>query len=303
MRFYSKTLFSHLGDRVKKWVTINEPMVFATNGYIIGEMPPGKRNDLRGMFHTTHYLLLCHSEMVRAFRETVKDGKIGIAEAQIWIKPLRPDKDRDVRVAEFMDHVVNRSFIDPIMRGVYPALVAEKLERYLPSDFSKDLDRMKEPFDFVGINYYMSKTYKYSFFMPLTKAREVSTPGARRSAMWEIYPGGLYQLLLRLKNEYGNPPCYITENGYPLPEDNGPVTEDNERIEYLREHIDTAAGALNDGVNLKGYYHWSLMDNFEWAHGYHMRFGLLRTDFTTLERTWKQSAHWYKKVIENNGTV
>jgi beta-glucosidase len=157
---------------------------------------------------------------------------------------------------------------------------------------------MREPGDFVGINYYMRQSYKYSPFIPLTRAKMTELPGAERSEMWEVYPEGLYNLLIRLRDEYGNPECYITENGYPLPEKDGvPIIDDAPRISYLARHIRQAGRALEDGVNLKGFYVWSLMDNFEWAFGYRMRFGLIRTDFETLERTWKRSAYWYKALV------
>lgn len=302
IRFYSEALFEHLGDRVKKWVTINEPMVFAVSGYITGEMPPGKKNDIRGFLHTSHMLLLSHAEIVQRFRDLVPDGKIGIAEAQVWMKPFRKDHRRDKQAARFMDQVINRSFIDPIVHGTYPADVTAKFSRFFPEGFEQDLPSMHGSFDFIGLNYYTSRSYKYSLFTIFSHAKEKYTPGYGRSAMWEIFPQGLYFLLKRLQQEYGNPECYITENGYPLPEGEEPILEDGERIEYLRDHINMAHRAVSQGVNLKGYYHWSLMDNFEWAHGYYMRFGLIRIDFSTLERQWKKSAHWYRDVIQRGGT-
>lgn len=301
MREYSEVLFRALGDRVKKWVTINEPMVFAMYGYITGEMPPGKKNDVKGMMRTTHHLLLSHAAMVKACREHVQEGKIGIAEAQVHIQPLRKDNPKDRAAADRMDQLINRLYIDPVFRGFYPPFVLEKLEKHLPDGYGDDLKEIKEPGDFVGINYYMTRSYKHTLFAPVVHAREKPTPGLKRSAMWEIFPDGLYLLLKRLKDEYGNPDCYITENGYPLVEQNGPLLEDDERIDYLSRHLEAASRAIKEGVNLKGYYQWSFMDNFEWALGYSMRFGLIRTDFETLERTWKKSAHWYKRVIENNG--
>ena len=163
--------------------------------------------------------------------------------------------------------------------------------RFLPGGFENDLAEMQTAFDFVGINYYESRSYRYSLFSPFTRAREVPTPGAKRSALWEIYPEGLYRLLVRLKDEYGNPECFVTENGYPLLEGaDRERLEDEERISYLKDHILIALKARKEGVNLKGYFAWSLLDNFEWEHGYDMRFGLIRVDFETLKRAWRRSA-------------
>jgi beta-glucosidase len=157
---------------------------------------------------------------------------------------------------------------------------------------------MTEKGDFIGINYYMRQTYKHAWYVPLMRARLKKVEGAEESAMWEVYPKGLYNLLIRLRDEYGNPECHITENGYPLIEEDGkPILEDMQRISYLERHFREAARAIEEGVNLHGYYVWTLMDNFEWAFGNRMRFGLVRTDFETLERSWKKSAYWYRELI------
>ncbi len=297
---YGMTLFKGLGDRVKHWITINEPMVFAFLGYYFGSHAPGKKMKIKDTFSVTHHLLLGHSFLVRRFRETVKDGKIGISEAQIWAKPLEPDRPKDIEAADTMDQIINRLYIDPILLGKYPEKVVRLFGRFLPADFEADLKDMQEPMDFVGINYYTSRSYRYSFITPFTHAKEVPTPGAEKSAMWEIFPDGLYYLLIRLKEEYGNPDCYITENGCPLPEEPGrDPHKDEERICYLTDHIRAALKARELGVKLKGYFVWSLLDNFEWQHGYGMRFGLIRVDFETLKRTWRQSARWYRDLIRS----
>ncbi len=299
--FYAETIFDAFKGYVKKWITINEPMVYTINGYVMGNMAPGYKRDLKGMFHATHHLLLSHAAAAKRLKEIDSKGEAGIAEAQLWIKPFREESERDRKAADMMDDLVNRMYVDPVTRGGYPESIVEKAGRFFPKGFLEDLDEIKGTSDFVGINYYMSKSFKYSLFTPLIHAREVPTPGARRSAMWEIYPEGLYRLLLRIKQDYGNLPCYVTENGYPLKESEmvDPL-DDEERIGYLREHIQMVHKALSAGVDVRGYFLWSLMDNFEWDLGYEMRFGIIRVDFKTLKREWKKSAHWYREVIRKN---
>lgn len=296
---YGSILFRALGDRVKSWITINEPMVYSIMGYIKGEHAPGRKNDLKGMFSAAHYLLLSHSQLVKNFRSAVAKGRIGIAQAQIWTMPHNPERAKDRQAAETMDELINRLYIDPLILGKYPKIVTGKFSRFLPTGWEEDLPNMQEPFDFIGINYYTSHRYRYSPFTPFTHARQTPIAGVKSSAMWEIYPEGLYKLLMRLKNEYGNPDCLITENGYPLLEVPGAdPLQDKERISYLYEHISAAGRAIKDGVNLKGYFIWSLLDNFEWQHGYDMRFGLIKVDFNTLKREWRQSAHWFSDLIK-----
>ncbi len=191
--------------------------------------------------------------------------------------------------------------MDALYFGRYPEKIVKRMGRYLPGGFEKDLPSMKRPGDFIGINYYTRNVYRHSFLQPFTQAREVRNPASPSSAMWEIYPQGIYRALLRLRDLYGNPPCYITENGYPLPDAPGrdPLS-DAERIAYTSDHLALVGKAIADGADCRGYFHWSLMDNWEWAHGFSMRFGLVRTDFETQERTWKKSAFWYRDLIRRN---
>lgn len=297
--FYAETVFKAFGDRVKHWVTINEPMVFSIFGYATGEMPPGKKNALTGMCRTAHHLLMAHNKTVPLCHSLVSEGKIGLAQALIWMKPLDGESEKDKRAAIFMDALVNRLYCDSVYKGAYPAEIVKKFSRFFPRGYEKEMADASAPGDFMGINYYMSQSYAHAPFVPFTHAKEKPTPGAQRSDMWEIYPEGLYQILKRVKNEYGNLPCYITENGYPIIEKNGPVIEDDDRIGYLKDHMRAAKRAMEEGVNLKGYYIWSLTDNFEWARGYGMRFGLVRVDFNTLERKFKKSALWYRDFIKD----
>jgi len=298
---YGACLMTRLGDRVRNWITVNEPSIYSSLGYILGHFPPGRRNDLKGMFRSAHHLLLAHARLCEALRSTGQGGRAGIALAQIWISPKNPVKPRDRAAAEFMDQALNRFFIDPFFLGSYPARVLSKVAGFLPRGFEKDLPGMKAPQDFIGINYYQRGVYRWALLQPYTHAREYLDPAAPRSAMWEIYPPGIYRFLLRLRDEYGNPPSYITENGYPLPETDGrDPLNDPERVAYLRDHIALVGKAIERGADCRGYFHWTLMDNFEWAFGNTMRFGLLRTDFATQERQGRRSADWYQELASRN---
>jgi len=298
---YGACLFRNLGDRVKTWISVNEPSIFASLGYILGYFPPGRKNDLSGMFHCAHHLLLSHARLRDAVKALVPGGRIGMALAQIWISPKDPRRERDRAAALFMDQALNRFFMDPFFLGAYPGSVLSRVGRHMPRGFERDLPGMKGSLDFAGINYYQRSVYRWSLLQPYTHAREYVDPRAPRSAMWEIYPEGIYLSLLRLRDEYGNPPCYITENGFPLPgaEGRDPL-DDPERIAYLRDHIALVGKAVAEGVDCRGYFHWTLMDNFEWAFGQLMRFGLLHTDFATQARTFRKSAFWFQELARRN---
>jgi beta-glucosidase len=297
---YGSCLFRNLGDRVKNWISINEPSIFSSLGYILGYFPPGRRNDLTGMFRTAHHLLLGHAKLHAAMKQAIPDGRIGMALAQIWISPRDEHNEKDREAADFMDLSLNRFFMDPFFLGSYPAKVLSKIARRLPRGFENDLPAMKGSMDFAGINYYQRAVYRWAAFQPYTHAREYIDPRAPRSAMWEIYPPGIYRFLTRVRDEYGNLPCYVTENGFPLPSADGrELLDDPERVAYLRDHIALVGKAIQDGVDCRGYFHWTLMDNFEWAYGHQMRFGLLHTDFTTQARSFRTSAFWYRELAQN----
>ena len=296
--FYGRSVFKALGDRVRSWITVNEPVSHALYGYVFGYHAPGRRLQLRSAFAASHYQLLGHARLVKSFRQTGRQGRIGIANHQLWVTPLRQGHPGDARAAGLVDAVANRLYMEPLFLGRYPEQAVGVFGRFLPPGWEKDLDGMREPGDFLGINYYNRASYRSSPLLPLLHGREVHTPGTRRSAMWDADPEGLRVLLARAREEYGNPPVYVTENGYPLPERAGAdPLEDTERIDYLDRHIQTVLQARAAGSDIRGYFLWSLLDNFEWNLGNTMRFGLIRVDFQTQARTWRKSAHWYRDLI------
>jgi beta-glucosidase len=298
LEFYAGAVFAALGDRVKNWITINEPVSYALMGYLFGEYPPGLRWHPRPAFAVSHHLLLAHARLVRTLRQSVRQGKIGIANHQLYVTPLRPGHPGDVRAARLVDAAANRLYMEPLFLGRYPEEAVQRFGRFLPRGWEKDLQAMREPGDFLGINYYNRASYRAATLLPLLHGREVPTPGTQRSAMWDVDPEGLRVLLARVREEYGNPPVYITENGYPLPESPGAdPLEDGERIEYLEAHIGEALRAAREGSDLRGFFVWTLLDNFEWQYGNAMRFGLIRVDFASGQRSWRRSASWYRDLI------
>ena len=298
---YGTAVFKRLGDRIKDWITLNEPSLFAFFGYGLGIWPPGKKNALGSAYRVSHHELLGHARLVEAFHSLVPGGKIGLAHHFVWVCPADRERSRDVEAADFMDDGANRFYMDALYFGRYPEKIVRRMGRFLPRGFEKDFPSMKKPGDFIGINYYTRNIYRHSFLQPFTQAKEIRDPASPYSTMWEIYPQGIYKALLRLRDVYGNPPCYITENGYPLPD--APGTDpllDTERIAYTSDHLALVGKAIQEGADCRGYFHWSLMDNWEWAHGFSMRFGLVRTDFDTQARTWKASAGWYRDLVGRN---
>jgi len=294
-------LFRTLGDRVTRWITVNEPTIHAVSGYFLGEFPPGKKFALRGLFHCLHHLLVAHSRLCDSWASVRGQGSIGLAHHAVWMTPADPGSERDAAAAGFMDAVANRTVLDALFRGSYPKEALARVRRFFPRRFERDLPDLKKPGTYLGINYYTRIRYRWSGFVPFSHASEVRPPGSPRSAMWEICAQGMGASLRRLKDQYGNPPCVITENGFPLPDSPGrDPLDDPERIAYLSDHVAEVARAVAEGVDCRGYFHWSLMDNFEWNKGLAMRFGLLRTDFATQQRSWKKSAYWYRQLAERN---
>jgi beta-glucosidase len=300
---YATKLYEELGDVIPLWITHNEPWCASILSYGIGEHAPGHKN-YREALIAAHHILLSHGEAVKAFREmNIKGSKIGIT---LNLTPAYPasGKEEDKLAAQYADGVANRWFLDPIFKGNYPEDMMELYSKIIGEfDFIKegDLEIISVPIDFLGVNYYTRSIVKYDEDSML-KAENVPGPGKRTEMGWEISPESLYDLLKRLDREYTKLPMYITENGAAFKDE---VTEDgrvhdDERIEYIKEHLKAAAKFIGEGGNLKGYFVWSLMDNFEWAHGYSKRFGIVYVDYETQKRILKDSALWYKEVIQKN---
>ena len=302
---YTDVVTRHLGDRVEHWITHNEPWVVAFHGYETGEHAPGGE-DMDQALRASHHLLLSHGQAVPVIRANSPGAQVGITLNLSPAVPASPS-EADRALARRVDGYINRWFLDPLYGRHYPAdMVAiyvdeGVLEAGMPFVQEGDLEAIAVPTDFLGVNYYTRA---------IARAEEVEnnleptiwTREDQTEMGWEVYPEGLYTLLNRLHFEYHPGLLYITENGASYstgPDENGRVP-DEERLSYLRDHFRSAHRALENGVPLAGYFVWSLLDNFEWAHGYTQRFGIVWVDYEALERIPKDSAFWYSEVIEQN---
>ena len=306
---YSYHVSKHLGDRVKNWITHNEPWCVSYLGYIEGRKPPGLINKWPKSLATAHHLLLSHGMAIPEIRNNSKQSEVGITlNLNTAIPASGSTYDEDA--CKFYDGQFNRLYLNPLYNNKYPDDVFEYLKtKSLISEsdlnFIKqgDLNIISTKTDFLGVNYYSRAVIRNEEIDEKNNLPRNVDMGPETDFGWEIYPPGIYDLLMRLKNEYKVQNIYITENGCSYGD--GPNSEDKindiRRIEYYRSHLTALKRAIEDGVPCNGYFAWSLMDNFEWAQGFSQRFGLVWVDFETLKRIPKDSYYWYKKFISTNG--
>ena len=302
---YAALCFERFGDRVTHWITQNEPWIVAVLGHELGIHAPGER-DVAGSMQAAHHLLLSHGRAVQALAASGRQARVGVAYS-LFPHYLASDTPADRDASWASDGYVNRWYLDPVLRGSYPEDMAARYERVTgPADFIQagDLAAIGARCDFVGVNYY-------------TRRRVRAMPGGQRwpwrveapedgvpltDAGWEIVPGCLTDALLRLHSEYGSPPLIVTENGGVFneqPGEDGRV-HDQRRVSFLHAHLLAVHAAIERGANVLGYFHWSLMDNFEWASGYGQRFGLVHVDYETQCRTVKDSGAYLARVAAGN---
>lgn len=307
---YAQIVHARLGDRVRTWTTLNEPWCSAYLGYGSGRHAPGVRNPA-SVFKAVHHLLLGHGLAARALRSAGAQS-VSITLNPAAVLPLDPENSADVEAARIVDGLNNRIFLDPLLRGRYPDDMREHMARFVDLSFIRDGDEaiINAPIDVLGVNFY---TPTYVSAKPGTPAA-LDAPGTEGVAFrepvgpvtdigWQIEPAALTRLLDRIHRDYPGTPMMITENGASYsdgPSEDGAV-HDTDRIEYLDGHLRACLDAISHGVDLRGYFAWSLMDNFEWAEGYAKRFGLVHVDYTTQQRVPKDSARWYQEVIRRNG--
>ena len=296
---FASLCFERLGDRVTMWATFNEPNVVAKNGYMHGGHAPGLK-DLRLGYQAAHTMLFAHGLAVEALRATRPEAKIGI---MLDPEPAHPatDSDADRKAAELAHEYQNRWFLDPIYRGDYPAEMRERLGDILPEFNEQQRSAVTAPIDYLGQNYYSRLLAKAA--PGESRGWDYAEPQLPTTQMgWEIYPPGLREILNWLHQEYSPPELYVSENGASFEEaaDSDGRVHDEQRRVFIRDHIVQAHHALQDGVPLKGYLAWSLLDNFEWTLGYSRRFGLVHVDFGSLKRTIKDSGKWYTEVARTN---
>ncbi|WP_370948422.1 GH1 family beta-glucosidase [Amycolatopsis sp. cg5] len=295
---YAAVVAARLGDRVRDWNTVNEPLCSAWIGYLEGRFAPGVQ-DLRQAVDASHHLLLAHGLGVEAIRANASQpANVGLVVNLSGIEPAS-SRDEDVAAAVRMDGHVNRWWLDPSNGRGYPADMVE-VYGIEPPVVGNDLEIIAAPTDFHGLNYYFRQIVEDDPTGPAPYARQVPVEGATTTAMgWEIYGQGLADLIHRLRDDYGSQAIYITESGAAFDDkvaEDGAVI-DTDRIAYLEEHLTAVAGAVSSGAPVKGYFAWSLLDNFEWANGLDKRFGLVRVDFDTQVRTVKASGQFYADLI------
>jgi len=296
---YAEIVAQALGDRIRHWYTLNEPVSTSLQGYAVGTLAPG-RQLLFGSLPTVHHQLLGHGLALRALRAAGAD-EVGIVNNHTLVLPAS-GTDADLSAAAVYDALHNRVFADPVLTGAYPDLEAFGIP---PMPVAEgDLDLISAPADFYGINFYNPTTVAAAPDGHPVPFEIVPTPGTPVTGFgpeWPIVPSALTDLLLAFRERYGDrlPPLVIGENGASFPEPDhvdGPVA-DADRIDYLAGHIDAVGAAVRAGVDVREYTVWSLLDNFEWADGWSQRFGLVHVDFDTAARTPKESFDWYRALI------
>lgn len=307
---YARTVFHRLGDRVAMWATLNEPWVVVDAGYVHGTHAPGHR-DLKEAALVSANLLRAHAKAVRIYRDLDESlraggrGRIGIV---LNLEPKVPASDdpSDLLATRRADAYMNRQFLDPLLWGRFPSELDEVYEQDPPRLSPEDFRMLAGSLDFLGINYYTRSVTRHDETAAPTRASVVKQRGARYTELgWEVHPASLTALLIGVRDTYGDLPIYITENGAafsdPQPDAAGGI-RDSHRVEYFRDHLRAVQRALAAGVDVRGYYAWSLFDNFEWTCGYDKRFGIIGVDYATQRRTLKDSARYYRRVIRTNGT-
>lgn len=318
---YARVITESLSDRVKVWMTQNEPWVSAMAGHFAGEHAPGQKDMLSG-FKALHHLFLSHGLAAEAIRASARQPvKVGIT---LNLNPIHPasSSKKDVAAAARMDTALNRLQLDPFLKGTSP-MQEFSIGKIISRSVIRpgDLEKMHS-LDLLGVNYYTRTVAKYDRKFPVVAASQAFPEGNEYSGMWEIYPDGIYEILTRIWKDYFSPlpleaasvkvgssakqvmpEIMVTENGVPVPDgiDFDGRIRDERRIRYLRDHLAQVHRAMENGVPVKGYFHWSLMDNFEWALGYAPRFGLVYVDYPSLKRTIKDSGHWFARVIHDGG--
>jgi beta-glucosidase len=301
---YAQVVFRALGDRVPLWATLNEPWVVADGGYLHGVLAPGHRS-LAEAPRVSHNLLRAHGMAVQAYRAEGK-RQIGLV---VNLEPKHPASSapEDLAATRRADAYMNRQYLEPVLSGAYPAELPEMFGDAWPVITDADLRLIRQPIDFLGINYYTRGVTRHDATAIPTRAATARQPhSVYTETGWEVYAPGLAETLLWVRERAGDLPLYVTENGAAFPDPpksmNGAM-DDPLRVDYYRGHLRGALDAIQRGVNLRGYFAWSLLDNYEWSHGYSKRFGIVHVDFETQRRTPKASARFYSEVVRTNGAA
>jgi beta-glucosidase len=302
---YAAAVFARLGDRVPMWATLNEPWVVTDGGYLHGALAPGHRNLFEAPA-ASHNMVRAHGRGVQAFRAERRAGQIGLV---VNLEPKDPatDCDADRAAAKRGDAYMNRQYLDPVFKGAYPDEMREIFGAAWPDFAADDFKLIGEKIDFLGINYYTRGVVRDEPSAKPVRLAYVRQPEHTYTETgWEVHPASLTRTLVWVTERYGRIPLYITENGaafYDPPHTIDGEVHDPLRVWYFRDHLKAAHDAIRQGVDLRGYFAWSLLDNYEWSLGYSKRFGIVHVNYETQERTPKASARYLTRVIQSNGKV
>jgi len=301
---YASVMFRRLDGRVKLWATLNEPWVITDGGYLYGALAPGHRSRFEAPI-ASHHLLRSHAEAVKAYRAEGRH-RVGIV-VNLEPKYSASDDPADRAAARRADAYMNRQYLDPVFLGRYPEELAGIFGEAWPRWPAEEVAQLRQPVDFLGVNYYTRSVTRFDPDAWLLQAAPVRQDRATYTETgWEVFAPALTDTLVWVKERYGNPPTYVTENGaafFDPPTLDGDRLADPLRVDYLRTHIRAVHAARAQGVDVRGYFVWSLLDNFEWSLGYSKRFGIVHVDFATQKRTPKDSARFYAEVIASRGRV
>jgi beta-glucosidase len=300
---YATVMYKALDGRVKRWATLNEPWVVTDGGYLHGVLAPGHRSAFEAP-RASHQLLRAHGRAVDAYRAHGRHeiGLVVNIEPKYAASASTADRAATARAEAYM----NRQYLEPALLGRYPPELAQVFGEAWPEWPAAELEEIRRPIDFVGVNYYTRAVVRDDPGQWPVRASPVRQPGFHSETGWEVYPQGLTDTLLWVSEHYGRPALYVTENGIALPDPpsvEGAGLDDPVRIDYLRSHLRAVHRAIRQGADVRGYYVWSLLDNFEWALGFAKRFGLAHVDYRTLARTKKASAEFYARVIATHGAA
>jgi beta-glucosidase len=296
---YADLVTRRLGDRVRHWTTFNEPWTFTWSGYGLGEDAPGLKLGAAGALAASHHALLAHGQAVPVIRANVRDCRVGIVLDLNAVSPAS-DRPEDLAAARRFDGCQNRWYLDPLFRAAYPEDMMLLYGPLAPAVAAGDMAAIAAPLDYLGINVYRRSLIAEGELAPPVRFRRMEPPAAYTFTGWEVHPPALYDILAYVQGNYGPPAVYITENGAAFVDEvaaDGSV-RDIERARYLVDHLAQLRRAIEAGIPLKGYFAWTLMDNFEWAYGFDARFGLIRTDFATQRRTIKLSGEIYAEIAQ-----
>ncbi|CAM3708439.1 GH1 family beta-glucosidase [Isoptericola cucumis] len=318
---YARHMAGELGDRVEVWTTLNEPWCSAYLGYASGVHAPG-RTEPAAALAAVHHLNLAHGLAARAIREVLPAAQVSITLNLHVLRAADPASADDLAAKAQIDALANGAFLGPLLDGAYPAGLLDGTAHVSDWSFVRDgdLELVRQPLDVLGVNYYSTtmvrrfrgegepesadghKASAASPWVGVTDVEFVRQPGPYTAMGWNIEAGGLTEMLLDLHERYPGLPLAVTENGAAFDDEvvtdgeGRPRVHDARRVAYLHDHVAAVGAALAAGVDVRGYFAWSLLDNFEWAYGYSKRFGIIRVDYPTGERTWKDSALWYRRL-------